>query len=294
MAETDLRVELVGGILVGTLVPPGGASSFTLGLLSRLDDLCARAERDDGVRAVVVTGTGPTFSVGTDLDQIATGLSDFVQFRSYLHAFKATTTRLEALPVPTVAAVNGLTRAGGLELVLACDFAVIARDARIGDGHSAQYAIPAGGSTQRLPRRVGVARAKDLIWSGRFLTAQESVEWGLCHRAVPAEELMGAAESLLAPFVDKPRACIAETKSLIARSATTTLEDGTELEVQAFLHYVQNEPFVREAFADFLAERRRGPRPATAPAGGAPSPGSAGPAPRVTGRARTGPAPAGS
>lgn len=256
MGETDLRVELTGGILRATLVPSGGASSFTAGLLGRLDDLCARAERDGNVRAVVLTGTGRTFSIGTDVDQIAAGLADFRQFRGYLHAFKATMHRLEALPVPTVAAVNGLTRAGGLELVLACDVAVIAADARIGDGHSAQFAIPAGGSTQRLPRRIGDARAKDLLWSGRFLAADEAVAWGLCQRVCAPDELLATADALVATWVDKPRACLAEIKDLVARSATTSVDDGAELEIAAFLHYVQNEPYVRDAFAEFLRTRR--------------------------------------
>ena len=255
MPVTDLTVDQVGDVLVGTLVPRGGASSFSLPLLAELDGLCARAEQDDAVRAVVLTGTGRTFSIGTDLDQIETGLADFGQFRRYLSAFKATMDRLEALPVPTVAAVNGLTRAGGLELLLACDLAVVALDARIGDAHSPQFAVPAGGSTQRLPRRVGMPRAKDLIWSGRFLTAQESVDWGLCQRAVPADELMDAALGLVAQYTDKPAECIATTKDLILRSDTTTLDDGCELEVQAFLYYVQNTPYVRDAFTRFRADQ---------------------------------------
>lgn len=87
---------------------------------------------------------------------------------------------------------------------------MISQDARIGDGHLAQFALLAGGSTQRLPRRVGMPRAKDLIWSGRFLTAAEAVEWGLCHRAVPAPTLMKEAAELVAASgcPRSPRSCI--------------------------------------------------------------------------------------
>lgn len=254
MPETDLRIEQVGGVLVGTLMPQGGASSFSLGLLAQLDEFCARAEQGD-VRAVVISGTGRTFSIGTDLDQIGTGLADFQQFRRYLTAFKATMDRLERLPVPTVAAVNGLTRAGGLELLLVCDLAVVARDARIGDAHSPQFAIPAGGSTQRLPRRIGMPRAKDLIWSGRFLTADEAVDWGLCHVAVDPEALMDETMRLVATYTDKPAECIAASKDLLLRSLTMSVDDGCELEIQTFLHYVQNTPYVRTAFEEFQASR---------------------------------------
>lgn len=251
MAETRFEVELIGNILRGTFTPQGGASSFSTALLAQIDQFCARAEQDSEVRAAIITGTGRTFSIGTDLDQIEKGLGDFVQFRRYLDAFNATMHRLETLPIPTVAAVNGLTRAGGLEIVLTCDFAVIAEDARIGDVHSAQFALPAGGSTQRLPRAIGMARAKDLIWSGRFLSAAEAVEWGLCYKAVPQAGLIEAAEAIVAGFTDKPRACIAESKSLMRRSDTMSIDDGAELEIHAFLHYVQNYPFVRDAFETF-------------------------------------------
>lgn len=256
MAETHLDIELADNILVGTFVPQGGASSFSLALLKQIDSFCERVEQHPDIRGAIITGSGKTFSIGTDLGQIEKGLSDFVQFRRYLDAFNATMHRLEMLPVPTVAAVNGMTRAGGLEIVLTCDFAVIADGAQIGDVHSAQFAIPAGGSTQRLPRCIGLARAKDLIWSGRFLTAAEAVEWGLCYEVVPAANLLLAAKDLLARFVDKPRPCLSETKSLILRSETMSMIDGVELEIQAFLYYVQNYPFVRTAFEEFRDRKR--------------------------------------
>lgn len=251
MAKTDFRTDRQGDILVGTFVPEGGAASFSLPLLAQIDAFCGQIEQDESIRAAIITGTGKTFSIGTDLGQIERGLGDFLQFRRYLDAFNATMHRLEKLPVPTVAAVNGMTRAGGLEIVLCCDFAIIAAGALIGDIHSAQFALPAGGSTQRLPRKIGMERAKALIWNGQFLSAAESVEWGLCYRAVPADTLMAEATALLATFIDKPRPCLAESKSLMARSQSMSLEDGVELEIQAFLHYVQNYPFVRNAFEQF-------------------------------------------
>ena len=255
MAKTNFRTERQGDILVGTFAPEGGAASFSLPLLAQIDAFCKQVEHDQSIRAAIITGTGKTFSIGTDMGQIERGLGDFLQFRRYLDAFNATMHRLEKLPVPTVAAVNGMTRAGGLEIVLCCDFSIIAQGALIGDIHSAQFALPAGGSTQRLPRKIGMERAKALIWNGQFLSATESVEWGLCYRAVPADGLIAEAKALLATFIDKPRPCLAESKSLMARSQSMSMEDGVELEIQAFLHYVQNYPFVRNAFEEFRAKQ---------------------------------------
>jgi enoyl-CoA hydratase/carnithine racemase len=256
MAATNLTITREGPVLTGKLTPTGPVSSFSHGLLDQIEAFCAEIERDATIKGAIVTGTGRTFSIGSDLAQIEAGLADPAVFRTYLDAFNSAMDRLEALPVPTVAAVNGMTRAGGLEIVLACDIAVIAEGAPIGDVHAAQFAIPAGGSTQRLPRRIGLPRAKELTWSGRFLTPAEAVEWGLCYSVVPAEGLMAEANRLIASFTDKPRACLSEIKQLIARSETMNQRDGVELEIQAFMNYVVNQPYVRDGIAAFKVERQ--------------------------------------
>ncbi len=255
--QTVFSFEQRGPILYGTFAREGGVSSFHERVLEQIDAFSERIEQDDSIRAAIIGGSGRVFAIGSDLGQIELGLADSLHFRRYLRAFNATMNRLERLPVPTIAAINGLTRAGGLEIVLCCDLAIIADDARIGDAHSAQYAIPAGGSTQRLPRRVGMPRAKELTWSGRFLDAAEAVEWGLCYRSAPAAEVMAVAEALAQTFVDKPRPCLSEIKSLIARSDTVSVEDGAELEMQAFLNYVRDHPFVRDGVAAFRANKQK-------------------------------------
>jgi len=255
MADTQLAIEQQGAILYGRFTQPRGVHSFSLPLLDQLDVFLDRIEQQPDIRAAIISAEGRIFSLGTDMSQIEKGLGDFRQFRHYLDRFNDVMDRLERAPVPTIAAVNGLTRAGGIEIVLACDVAVIARSAKIGDVHSAQFAIPAGGSTQRLPRRIGLPRAKDLIWSGRFIEAAEAVEWGLCHALADDDALIETAEALAATYTDKPRQCLFESKSLINRSVTMTPADGIELEKQQFLHYVQNYPYVRDAFEAFRTSK---------------------------------------
>jgi enoyl-CoA hydratase/carnithine racemase len=255
MAGTRLEARREGPLLYGTFTQEKGVHSFSLALLDDIDAFLDRIEGDPEVRAAIITARGRIFNLGTDMRQIEKGLADFIQFRRYLDRFNDVMDRLERAPVPTIAAVNGLTRAGGIEIVLACDLAVIARSARIGDVHTAQSAIPAGGSTQRLPRRIGMARAKDLIWSGRFLEAVQAVEWGLCYALAEDGALLETAEALAASYIDKPRQCLFECKSLINRSVTMSPADGVELEKQQFLHYVQTYPYVRDGFAAFQASR---------------------------------------
>lgn len=256
MVGTRLEASRKGPLLYGTFAQERGVHSFSLPLLDDIDIFLDQIDRDPEIRAAILTAHGKVFNLGTDMTQIEEGLADFTQFRRYLDRFNDVMNRLERAPVPTIAAVNGLARAGGIEIVLACDIAVIARSARIGDIHTAQSAIPAGGSTQRLPRRIGLPRAKDLIWSGRFLDAQEAVEWGLCHALADDAALLETAEALANTYVDKPRQCLSECKSLINRSVTMAPADGIELEKQQFLHYVQNYPYVRDGFVTFQASRQ--------------------------------------
>jgi enoyl-CoA hydratase/carnithine racemase len=257
MSRTRFEITQKGPVLYGLFVRDKGPSAFTEDLLAEIDDFSARIEADPEIRAGIIASSGRVFSLGTDLEQLERGFADPHVFRRYLIAFNRTMDRIERLPVPIVAAVNGMARAGGLEVVLAADVAIIADDALIGDAHSAQNAIPAGGSTQRLPRRVGAPRAKELTWSGRFMSAAEAVEWGLCYKMVPAAELMSAVEALVATFVDKPRPCLSEIKNLIGRSETMSMSDGVELEIASFLLYVQNHPYVRDTFEAFQATKAK-------------------------------------
>ena len=107
--------------------------------------------------------------------------------------------------MPVIALVHGFVLAGGLELMLACDMAIAAEDARIGDQHVNFGLMPGGGSTQRLPRRIGMQRAMELLTTGRWLSGAEAAEWGLVRRAVPADTLDQELEALVSPLRTKSR-----------------------------------------------------------------------------------------
>ncbi|MBV8194140.1 MAG: enoyl-CoA hydratase/isomerase family protein, partial [Candidatus Dormibacteraeota bacterium] len=124
-----------------------------------------RAERD-GVRAVVITGSGPAFCAGADLAHVRGGLGDLDAIARLLADAGTLTRRIEAHPAPVVAAVNGAAIAGGLELVLACDLVVAAENATFADGHVAYGLFPGAGSSVRLPRLIGANRARYLMYTG--------------------------------------------------------------------------------------------------------------------------------
>lgn len=159
------------------------------------------------------------------------------------------------MPIPTVAAVNGFARAGGFELALACDLMIVAEDAKIGDNHAHVGVMPGGGATQRLPRRIGEQRAKELIWTARWLTGIEAVEYGLALRAVPGARLMTAVEELLDDLRGKPRACLAAVKRAMRDGQGLPIDDAIEVEIKQFVAYMGGEPFAREGFRASLEGR---------------------------------------
>ena len=163
---------------------------------------------------------------------------------------------LEELPVPTIAVVHGYALAGGMELMMACDMAIVADNARIGDQHANFGLIPGGGSTQRLPRRVGMPRAMELLTTGRWLSGSEAVEWGLALRSVAQEAMEEELENLLAGLRTKSRTGLALMKSLARASQDVPLRDGVALESATFTHLFGTSPHPREGITAFKEKRQ--------------------------------------
>ena len=174
----------------------------------------------------------------------------------YLQQFNDCLFQLESLPVPVIAVVHGFALAGGLELMLACDMALAADDARIGDQHVNFGLMPGGGSTQRLPRRIGMQRAMDLLTTGRWLSGREAAEWGLVLRAVPSEDLPEELEKLLTPLRTKSRPGLGWIKSIALRGQSLPLREGVANEIMAFAQYVATSPHPSEGIQAFKEKRQ--------------------------------------
>ena len=247
-----------------------GAAWLTLNRPERLNATNERMHRelleafdgcaaDEDVKALVITGAGErAFCIGSDigfLTEAFTGTGGAALFEEYLERLNRVLFALEDLPIPTIAMVNGRARAGGFELVLACDLVLIAAEAEIGDVHTPYGHMPGAGATQRAPRSLGVQRALELIWTGRWLSAREAVDAGLALRAVPRAELAAETEALVARLADKPREALAAVKRCVRQGLELPLRDGVALEVRSYLEYLATSPVPRERFLD--NQRRR-------------------------------------
>lgn len=242
-------------VVYATLHRPGALNAIDDGVVEALDAVLARIEADLSIRALVLTGTDEVFCVGMDLDCIARGFNDHAYFRGFLERLSAVLLRMEGLPVPVVAAVNGLARAGGFELILASDLAIAAHEARIADNHTQFGVIPGGGATQRAPRRIGVQRAKELIFTARWIDGREAAAYGLVLGSVPRVELAAATEELVDQFRTKSRACLAAAKAAMNDGARLAVADGVRLEIDRFFEYIDESPDAREGFNAYREKR---------------------------------------
>jgi len=172
----------------------------------------------------------------------------------HLARYRSILLDLEGLPVPVIAAVNGMARAGGFEMILACDLVIAADEARIADHHLSFGIMPGGGATQRAPRKLGAQRARELIFSARWLSGAEAVQIGLALRSVPRAELDAAVEALCAQLRDKSRAVLAATKAAMNDGAALPLAEALQLELDHFARYLAEEPSARDGFNAYIAK----------------------------------------
>lgn len=193
--------------------------------------------------------------MGADINVIEAGLADPRELRRFLEGLGVMLQRIEALDLPTIAAVNGLTRAGGFELLLACDIAIATDEAKIGDYHTPFGAMPGGGATQRAPRRVGVQRAFELIYTGRWLTGKEAEEYGIVLKSVPATALSETIDDLVGQLKDKSRDCLGYVKRAMREGLDLPLADGLRLEMDLLMEYLESSPDFREGVSAYREGR---------------------------------------
>ncbi|MFN2525303.1 MAG: enoyl-CoA hydratase/isomerase family protein [Actinomycetota bacterium] len=197
-----------------------------------IGDAVDAAALDEKVKAVVVWGGEKVFAAGADIKEMAE--RDAVTMYRYIGHFQDVFTRLQRLPQVTIAAINGYALGGGCELALACDFRICASDSNLGQPEILLGVIPGAGGTQRLPRLIGVARAKDIIYSGRFVAADEALRIGLVDEVVEPERVYERAVEIARRYVAGPTVALAAAKQAIANGLETSLENGLLIERQAF------------------------------------------------------------
>lgn len=258
MEEQVVKLDVRGAAAWITLNRPTALNSLTPGIGAGIDAALDEIEHHPEVCAVVITGNGRAFSAGADLKFIRESSGGDPQaLQHFTRDLLQVLTRLEQFPRPVIAAVNGLALAGGIELVLCCDIVIAAESAKLGDAHANYGLIPGGGSSVRLPRKIGPTRAKALMFTGEFLTARELMAMGLVNEVVPDGELTAAVERFVAKLANKSPLGLARMKQLVDDGLNQPQDTALRLELLAFDLHASSED-MQEGLAAF--EQKRTPQ----------------------------------
>jgi len=245
-------IEVSDGI--GTLRlnrPPMNA--LNIEIQEGLRAAAAQLSADPAVAAVVVYGGAKVFAAGADIKEMAD--MSYVDMSVRATALTSAFDAVARIPKPVVAAITGYALGGGCELALACDWRVAADDAKLGQPEINLGIIPGAGGTQRLPRLIGPARAKDLIFSGRMVDAAEALAIGLVDEVVPAADVYDRAVALVKRYVGGPAAAIRAAKQAIDGGLSMDLASGLTWESQLFAGLFATED--RRAGMDAFVEKRK-------------------------------------
>ena len=219
-------------------------------LESMLDDLAASPE----IRAVVLTASGErAFSAGADIKEF-TGAANPERWRSKIEYIYDVSEKLAALPQPVLAAVNGLAYGGGLELLLFCDIRLASERARFALPEVKLGQFPGTGGVQRLPRLIGAARAKAMLFTGDPVEAKDAERMGLVHRVVPHDRLQTEAMALAQSLAEQPAMAIRTIKRLVDGGLELSLSEQRKREVAANIEIIQTTD-AREGFQAFMEKR---------------------------------------
>ena len=236
---------------------PEKLNAIDWAMVRELDGVLDAVEADASVRCVLVTGAGRAFSAGGDLEDYLTLQRDPVAFPQFVEDLHTTFGRLRRIAVPAIALVNGVAVAGGLELLLNCDFAIAARSARIGDGHLNFGQMGGGGSLTLLPRAIGRERAAELIFTGRLLDADEAVAWGLVNRVVDDDALEATGLELARGIATKSSLGLANAKDVLQTvwADNRAEADGLRYERERNDEYCLTSEDAREGLQAFAEKR---------------------------------------
>ena len=239
------------GIAEVTLNRPEAMNALSADLQARIAEVFESLQQDESVEVVILTGAGRAFCAGLDLKEIG-GEARAGRPRAPGDMLRA----ISSMTKPIIGAINGYAVTGGFELALMCDILIASTEARFADTHARVAVVPGWGLSQRLPRLIGLSRAKELSLTGNFLDAATAREWGLVNRVTEPEALLPAARSLAADICSTDRSTRTTIKRLMDEGWNSTLERGLEIEGNASRAQGISPDFIRQRRTAIQARAR--------------------------------------
>ena len=254
MAYENILYEVKARIATITFNRPKALNALNGALLAELSQALDEIAADEDIRVLILTGAGDkSFVAGADISELAT--FNTLKAKAFASSGHEIFKKLQGLPIPVIAAVNGFALGGGTEIAIACDFIYASENAKFGQPEINLGVIPGFGGTQRLPRLIGANMAKELIYTGKMISAEEALRLGLANKVVPHDSLMDEVMKTAGTMASKGKVSLREAKQAINKGMNVDLASGCAIEIDAFaLCYAS--PDAKEGTSAFLDKRQ--------------------------------------
>ena len=238
MSEPIVLVDRRDGVATVTLNRPDKLNALNRELRLAFCHTMQELRLDQDVRIVIITGAGRAFCVGLDLRELGTRASGIRD-----EGDATFITVIEDIEVPVIGAINGFAITGGFELALACDIMIAAEEAQFADTHARVGVMPGGGMSARLPRAVGIRKAKELSLTGNYLSARDAERMGLVNRVVPHDQLLAAAREMAMQIAGANQTIVRQMKRLYDLTTRNSLGEALRLEQETFREFNRKADF---------------------------------------------------
>lgn len=251
MSYTSILVETRKGVGLVTLNRPEARNALNSTLLSELMLALDAFDRDENIRAMVITGDAKAFAAGADIKQMVDKTTAEIMNDDFIPSFS----RILTIRKPVIAAVSGWALGGGFELAMSCDMIVASETAKFGQPEITIGVIPGGGGTQRLTHAVGKVLAMEMILNNRTLSAEEALRFGLVNRVVPLDGYLDEALKLAEEIASRAPLAAQSAKKMVNQAYERTLQDGLEEERREFYNLFSTED-QKEGMRAFIEKRK--------------------------------------
>ena len=243
------------GVATIQLNRPEAMNSLSQQLLEELYEAVIDASMDPHVKVMIFKGDDRAFSSGADLKTVSPLFEDWPRYVQFVHRFNQVFLAVEEAPIPTIAMVRGYALAGGLELLLCCDLALAADEAKIGDQHANFGLMAGGGGIPRLIRRIGLQPALEILYTGKWLSGKEAAAAGIVLRSVPGSELEVAVSELAASLTNKSRTSLQYMKRAAMAGLGLPMRVALDQEHYALFEYFSSSPDPKTGIKAFIEKR---------------------------------------
>ncbi|HXG39270.1 MAG TPA: enoyl-CoA hydratase-related protein [Bacteroidota bacterium] len=251
MTYTNILVTKESGYAIVQFNRPEVLNALNMKLMEELVDALENLDKDNDVRCIIITGNEKAFAAGADIKEMADASAVEMLIRDQFARWD----RIRKVKKPLIAAVSGFALGGGCELSMTCDIIIASETAKFGQPEINIGVMPGAGGTQRLTRAVGKAKAMEMVLTGKMISAQEALQWGLINKVVPVEYYLQEAKEFAKEVASKPPVAVRLAKEAVLKAFDTTIEGGLEFERKNFYLLFASED-QKEGMKAFVEKRK--------------------------------------